>query len=73
VKYYKKLFLFIHLYFFFFYQPTGLTRGLIFTRDSSKDLKSPLFGVLKLKLNLKPQFIFQNRQIFAQNGTVFFD
>jgi len=38
VKYNKKYFyLFIP---FFFDQPTGQTRGLIFTRDSSKDVKS---------------------------------
>jgi len=33
----QKLFLFIA---FFFDQPTGQTRGWIFTRDSSKDVKS---------------------------------
>jgi len=30
-----------------------------------------LFGVIKLKFNFKPLFIPQNRQILAQNGTVF--
>jgi len=40
VKYNKNYFyLFIYLY-FFFDQPTGQTRGWIFTRDSSKDVKS---------------------------------
>jgi len=39
VKYNKKIFLFIYA-FFFFDQPTGQTRGWIFTRDSSKDVKS---------------------------------
>jgi len=34
------IYLFIHLYFFFFDQPTGQTRGWIFTRDSSEDVKS---------------------------------
>jgi len=32
--------IFIYLYLFFFDQPTGQTRGWIFTRDSSKDVKS---------------------------------
>jgi len=32
--------LFIYLYLFFFDQPTGQTRGWIFTRDSPKDVKS---------------------------------
>jgi len=36
----QKLFLFIYLYLFFFDQPTGQTRGWIFMRDSSKDVKS---------------------------------
>jgi len=51
---------------------TGQTRGWIFTRDSSKDVKSRKdvpFGVIKLKFNFKPLFIPQNRQILAQNGT----
>ena len=30
----------IYLYLFFFDQPTGQTRGWIFTRDSSKDVQS---------------------------------
>jgi len=33
-------YLFIYLYLFFFDQPTGQTRGWIFTRNSSKDVKS---------------------------------
>jgi len=37
--FYKKLFLFIYT-FYFFDQATGQTRGWIFTRDSSKDVKS---------------------------------
>jgi len=37
--YKKKLFLFIYT-FLFFDQPTGQTRGWIFMRDSSKDVKS---------------------------------
>jgi len=41
VKYNKNYFyLFIYSYFFFFDQPTGQTRGWIFTHDSSKDVKS---------------------------------
>ena len=36
----QKLFLFIYLYLFFFDQFTGQIRGWIFTRDSSKDVKS---------------------------------
>ena len=32
-----------------------------------------LFGIIKLKFNVKPLFIPQNRQIFAQNGKFFFD
>jgi len=41
VKYNKNYFyLFIYLYLFFFDQATGQTRGWIFTRDSSKDVKS---------------------------------
>jgi len=31
--------IFIYLYLFFFDQPTGQTRGRIFTRDGSKDVK----------------------------------
>jgi len=31
-----------------------------------------LFGVIKLKFNVKPLFIHQNRQILAQNGTEVF-
>jgi len=31
---------FIYLYLFFFDEPTGQTRGWIFTRNSSKDVKS---------------------------------
>ena len=65
------MYLFIYT-FFFFDQPTGQTRGWIFTRDSSKDVKSRLFGVIKLKFNFKPLFIPPNRQILAQNGTYSF-
>jgi len=36
----NKNYLFIYLHLFFFEQPTGQTRGWIFTRDSSKDVKS---------------------------------
>jgi len=50
------MYLFIYT-FFFFDQPTGQTRGWIFTRDSSKDVKSRLFGVIKLKFDFKPLFI----------------
>jgi len=58
VKYNKNYFyVFIYLYLFFFDQPTGQTRGWIFTRDSSKDVKSRLFGVIKLKFDFKPLFI----------------
>jgi len=32
--------IFIYLYLIFFDQPTGQTRGWIFTRNSSKDVKS---------------------------------
>ena len=43
------------LYLFFFDQPTGQTRGWIFTRDSSKDVKSrkdvPFWGVNDVPLN----------------------
>jgi len=71
VKYNKNYFyLFIP---FFFDQPTGQTRGWIFTHDSSKDVKShkdvPFWDY---KYNFKPLFIPQNRQILAQNGTYFF-
>jgi len=55
-------------------QATGQTRGWIFTRDSSKDVKSSKnvpFRVIKFKFNFKPLFIPQNHQILAQNGTVF--
>ena len=48
--------IFIYLYLFFFDQPTGQTRGWIFTRDSSKDAKSPKdvpFGCLN---NIPPNF-----------------
>ena len=48
--------------------------GEFFTRDSSKNVKSRKnvpFGVIKLKFNFKPLFILRNRQILAQNGTVF--
>ena len=42
------IYLFIYLYLFFFDQPTGQTRGWIFTRDSSKDhARMCLFGVIK--------------------------
>jgi len=72
----QKLFLFIDLFILFFFdQPTGQTRGWIFTRDSSKDVKwrkDVPFGVIKLKFNFKPLFIPQNRQILAQNGICFF-
>ena len=50
--------------------------GCIFTRDSSKNVKSRKnvpFGVIKLKFNFKPLFILRNRQILAQNGTFFID
>jgi len=42
VKYNKNYFyLFIYLFILFFFdQPTGQTRGWIFTLDSSKDVKS---------------------------------
>jgi len=72
VKYNNVLLLFIP---YFFDQPTGQTRGWIFTRDSSKDVKSRKdvpFGVIKLNVNFKPLFIPQNCQILAQNGTCFF-
>ena len=72
LKYNKNYFLFIYLYLFFFDQPTGQTRGWIFTRDSSNDVKSLKdvpFGVIKLNINFEPLFIPQNRQILAQNGT----
>jgi len=53
VKYNKNIF--IYLYLFFFDQPTGQTRGWIFTRDSSKDVKSrkdvPLWGLNDASLN----------------------
>jgi len=53
VKYNKKIFLFI--YTFFFDQPTGQTRGWIFTRYSSKDVKSrkdvPFWGLNDVPLN----------------------
>jgi len=65
---YKKI-IFIYLYLFFFDQPTGQTRGWIFTCDSSKDVKSrknvPFWGY-KTNLIL---FIPQNHQILAQNET----
>ena len=66
--------MYLFLYLFFFDQATGQTRGWIFTRDSSKDVKSRKdvpFGIIKLKFNFKPLFIPQNRQILAQNGTFF--
>ena len=54
----KIIFMYLFIYtFFFFDQPTGQTRGWIFTRDSSKDVKSRLFGVIKLKFDFKPLFI----------------
>jgi len=40
--------------------------------DSSKDARMCLFGIVKLKFNFKPLFIPQNRQLLAQNGTLFF-
>jgi len=40
VKYNKNYFYLFIYTFFFFDQPTGQTRGWIFTRDSSKDAKS---------------------------------
>ena len=44
-----------YLYLFFFYQLTGQTRGWIFTRDSSKDVKSrkdvPFWGLNGVPLN----------------------
>jgi len=53
VKYNQKLFLFI--YTFIFDQPTGQTRGGIFTRDSSKDVKSckdvPFWSLHDVPLN----------------------
>jgi len=39
VKYNKNYFIYLFIL-FFFDQPTGQTRGWIFTRDSSKDVKS---------------------------------
>jgi len=52
VKYNKKNF---YLYLFFFDQPTGQTRGWIFTHDSSKDVKSrkdvPFWGLNDVPLN----------------------
>ena len=45
----------IFIYTFFLYQPTGQTRGWIFTRDSSKDVKSrkdvPFGGLNDVPLN----------------------
>ena len=58
------------IYTFFSGTRTGQTRGWILTLDSSKDVKSRKdvpFGVIKLKFNVKPLFIPQNRQILAQN------
>jgi len=40
VKYNKNYFYLFIYTFFFFDQPTGQTREWIFTRDSSKDVKS---------------------------------
>jgi len=53
---------------------TGQTCLWIFTRDSSNDMKSRKdvpFGVIKFKFNINPLFVPQNRQILAQNETVF--
>ena len=74
VKYNKNYFC-LFILFKKFNQATGQTRGWIFTRDSSKDVKSSKnvpFRVIKFKFNFKPLFIPQNRQILAQNGTVFY-
>ena len=65
-------FLFIYLFIpiFFWDSRTGQTGWWIFTRDSLLDVKSrkdmPFRGY-KLKCNIKPLFIPQNRQILAQN------
>ena len=47
--------MYLFLYLFFFDQATGQTRGWIFTRDSSKDVKSrknvPFWGLNDVLLN----------------------
>jgi len=61
--------LFIYLYLFSWDSRTGQTGWLIFTRDSSLDVKSRKdvpFRCYKTKFNIKPLFIAQNRQILAQ-------
>jgi len=69
VKYNKNNFYLFIL--FLFDQPTGQTRGWIFTRDSSKEVKSRNdvpFWVIKLKFNFKPLLILQNRQFWSKTG-----
>jgi len=65
---------FFYLYLFFFDQATGQTRGWIFTRDSSKDVKSrkdvPIW-VIKLKFNFKPPFIPKTVKFWPKTGQFF--
>jgi len=73
VKYNKNnLYLFIP---FFSALRTGQTRGWIFMRDSSKDVKSrknvPFWGYI-LKFNVKPIFI-KKRVKFGPKRNTFFD
>jgi len=70
-----KYYFYLFIYTSFFFDSLQVDPGWIFTRDSSKDVKSRKdvpFGVIKLKFNFKPLFIPQNRQILPQNGTLFF-
>ena len=66
-----KIIFILFIPFFLWSAYTGQTRGWIFMRDSSKDVKSCKdvpFGVIKLKFNFEHLFIPQNRQILVQNG-----
>jgi len=71
VKYNKKNYLFIYT---FFDQPRGQTRGWIFTRDSSKDVKSRKdvpFAVIKVKFNFISLFITKTVKFWPKTGQFF--
>ena len=59
---------------FFWDSSTGQTGWWNFTRDSSLDVKSREdvpFVVIKLKFNIRPLFIFQNRQFWPKRDSFF--
>jgi len=65
------IYLFIYLYIFFFDQATGQTRGWIFTRDSSKDVKSRKDVPFNLNLILNPHLSPKTVKFWPKTGLSF--